>query len=181
MHALRGNLRRGRVWRLYLLSGGAACVLFALVPPFRGSGVLMNVLGLSAVLAVLAGLRLHQPASSAPWGFFAAALTLFWLGDLYTIGYDRLFHAEVQAPSVGDGVYVAVYPVLMIGLWLLVRRRNPLRDRAGAIDALIITIGLSLLSWVGLIAPNLHNQQDTIERLVSIAYPIGDIILLAAA
>ena len=53
------------------------------------------------------------------------ASRLFWLGDLYTNGYPRLFGGEVPFPSIGDGAYIAVYPALMAGLMLLVRRRNP--------------------------------------------------------
>ena len=33
-------------------------------------------------------------------------------------------------PSFGDGDYLTVYPALMAGLLMLVRRRNPERDRA---------------------------------------------------
>ena len=75
-----------------------------------------------------------------------------------------------------------VYPALMMGLLILVRRRNPERDRAGAIDSLIITLGLALVSWIALIQPSLHDDElSTVAKLVSIAYPIGDILLLAAA
>ena len=75
----------------------------------------------------------------------ASGSLLFWLGDLYTYSYPRLFGADVPFPSLGDGAYVAVYPALMAGLLMLVRRRNPERDRAGVIDSLIMTLGLSLL------------------------------------
>ena len=62
------------------------------------------------------------------------------------------------------------------------RRRNPERDRAGAIDSLIITLGFALISWIALIQPSLHDEElSTVAKLVSIAYPIGDILLLAAA
>ena len=65
---------------------------------------------------------------------------------------------------------------------MLVRRRNPERDRAGVIDSLIMTLGLALLSWVALIAPYLHDDSlSTVAKLVSVAYPLGDILLLAAA
>ena len=44
-----------------------------------------------------------------------------------------------------------------------------------------MTLGLGLLSYVLLIAPYVHDQTLTLlPKLVSIAYPIGDIILLAA-
>src|SRR5919199_1330344 len=100
---------------------------------------------------------------------------------LRRLGAWRLFGADVPFPSLGDGAYVLVYPALMAGLLMLVRRRNPERDRAGVIDSLIMTLGLSLLSWVALIAPYLHDDSmGMVAKLVSIAYPLGDIVLLAA-
>src|SRR5919202_5168809 len=142
----------------------------------------MNALVLSRVVAILAGMRMHRPASRGPWWWFAGGFTLFWLGDLYTYSYPRLFGADVPFPSIGDGAYVLVYPALMAGLLLLVRRRNPERDRAGLIDSLIMTLGLALLSWVALIAPYLHDgSMSVVAKLTSIAYPLGDILLLAAA
>src|SRR5215210_1797976 len=175
-------LRRLPLWQAFVAAGVVLCTLYLFVPPFAGSGPVMNLLGLSPVLAILAGLRLHRPAATGPWWLFAVGFGLFWLGDLYTYSYPRLFGAEVPFPSIGDGAYVLVYPALMAGLLVLVRRRNPERDRAGLIDSLIMTLGLALLSWVALIAPYVHDgSMDTIAKLVSIAYPLGDILLLAAA
>ena len=60
---------------------------------------------------------------------------------------------------------------------MLVRRRNPERDRAGAIDSLIITLGLALLSWIALIAPSLHDEalstvgQARLDRLPDRRHP----------
>ena len=85
----------------------------------------MNLLGLSPVVAILVGIRLYQPASRGPWCLFAVGFVLFWLGDLYTYSYPRLLDEEVPFPSIGDGAYVPVYPALMAGLLMLVRRRNP--------------------------------------------------------
>src|SRR3954447_9071416 len=174
------RLSRPAPWQALLTAGGALALLFAFVPPFRGNGVLMNLLGATPVVAILAGVRMHRPAYRAPWHWFAAGLALFWLGDLYTIGYSRLFGGEVPFPSIGDAAYIAVYPVLLVGLLLLLRRRNPTRDRGGSIDSLIITIGLALLSWLWLIAPYVRDDSLTLlPKLVSVAYPAGDILLLA--
>jgi diguanylate cyclase (GGDEF)-like protein/PAS domain S-box-containing protein len=175
-------MRRPALWQSYLLLGALLTALYVWVPPLAGSGPVMNVLGLSPVIAILVGLRRHRPATTLPWLFFAVGFALFWAGDLYTYTYPRVFGGEVPFPSIGDGFYVAVYPALMAGLFVLVRRRNPERDRAGVIDSLIITLGLSLLSWVALIAPYLHDETlSTVAKLVSVAYPFGDILLLAAA
>jgi diguanylate cyclase (GGDEF)-like protein/PAS domain S-box-containing protein len=156
--------------------------LYCLVPPLKGSGPVINGLGLSGVLALAAGVRRNRPTAVVPWWLLTFGVGLFWLGDLYTYSYPKLLHKDVPFPSLGDGIYLLMYPVLMVGLLMLVRRRNPEPDRAGVVDALIMTLGLALLSWVGLIAPYIHGDGlSLVARLVSIAYPLGDILLLAAA
>jgi diguanylate cyclase (GGDEF)-like protein/PAS domain S-box-containing protein len=171
-----------RLWQAHLLIGALLCGLYVFVPPFAGSPIIMNILGLAPVVAIVVGLRRYRPASPGPWWCFAAGLFLFWLGDLYTYSYELLLGREVPFPSLGDAAYILVYPALMAGLFLLVRRRNPESDRAGVIDSLIITLGLALVSWVLLIAPYLHDDEmSLLAKLVSIAYPLGDILLLAAA
>jgi diguanylate cyclase (GGDEF)-like protein/PAS domain S-box-containing protein len=178
----RARWRAVKLWQLYLGVGAIVTALYALVPPLEGYGPVMNVLGLSAVVAVLYGVRRNRPKSRTPWLLFALGLLLFWVGDVYTYSYPQLWHVTVPFPSFGDAVYLAVYPALMAGLLVLIRRRNPERDRAGLIDSLIMTLGLSLVSWIALIAPYVHDPSlSLLPKLVSIAYPIGDIILLAAA
>ena len=128
------------------------------------------------------GIRLHRPKAVAAWSLFALGQFLFFAGDLYTYSYPKLLGADVPFPSPGDAIYLMVYPALMAGLWLLVRRRNPRRDWAGLIDSLILTIGVGLFSWVFLIAPNVHlSGLSLLATGVSIAYPLGDLLLLAAA
>ena len=184
MHARRPEVRvrAPAAWLLYLGLGALICCLYVFVPPFEASGPVINLLGLSPVLAIVAGIRRYKPASSAPWWLFAVGFLLFWLGDLYTYSYPKLLNKEVPFPSIGDGFYLVVYPALMAGLLILVRRRNPDSDRAGAIDSLIMTLGLALISWVALIQPSLHVEDlSTPAKIVSVAYPLGDILLLAAA
>ena len=117
----------------------------------------------------------------SPWLLLAAGSALFWLGDLYTYSYPHLLGAEVPFPSPGDALYVAMYPVMMAGLLLLVRRRNAGSDRSGLIDGLILTVGLSLPAWIALMAPYLHmDDLSLVGKAVSVAYPVGDVILVGA-
>jgi diguanylate cyclase (GGDEF)-like protein/PAS domain S-box-containing protein len=173
---------RRHAWWIYLAVGSLVCLLYVSASPLKGSGPVINGLGLSGVLAVIAGIRMYRPPASIAWWFFVAGLLLFWMGDVYTYSYPKLFGADVPFPSPGDAMYIAVYPVLMTGLLILVRRRNKRADGPGLIDSLIMTLGLGLLSYVLLIAPYVHDPKLTLlPKLVSIAYPVGDIILLAAA
>ena len=78
--------------------GALLCALYVFVPPFAGNPILMNVLGLSPVVAIIVGLRLYQPVSPAPWWCFAVGLFLFWLGDVYTYSYELLSRARCRSP-----------------------------------------------------------------------------------
>jgi diguanylate cyclase (GGDEF)-like protein/PAS domain S-box-containing protein len=181
-NAITAAFDRRRLWASYLIFGAVVCVLYLWVPPLKGSGPVINLLGLYGVLGVVGGIRIHRPEARMAWWCFALGLALFWLGDIYTYSYPKLFGADVPFPSMGDAIYLAVYPALMIGLVVLVRRRNQRADGPGAVDALIMTLGLSLVSAILLIAPYVHDRTLTLlPKLVSIGYPMGDIILLAAA
>src|SRR3954451_19977621 len=192
-------LRRLALWQIYLGAGALLTALYVWVPPFAASGPVFNLLGLSPVLAIVVGVRRYKPASRGPWRWFAIGMLLFWLGDLYTYSYPRLFNADVPFPSLGDGAYIAVYPALMAGVLQRdlpgdpgqraagalrvppARRRTPESARAGLTASLIRPLGLALLSWVALIAPYLQDETMTVTgKLVSVAYPLGDILLLAA-
>jgi diguanylate cyclase (GGDEF)-like protein/PAS domain S-box-containing protein len=156
--------------------------LYLFVPGLRGSGPLFNLISGSSFVAILIGIRIHRPAAPWVWRWFAIGQALFFLGDVYTYSYPNLIGHEVPFPSAGDVLYLLVYPALMTGVLLAVRRRNPQGDRAGVIDALIITVGIALLSWVFLMAPYVHDASlSPLAKSVSIAYPLGDVLLLAAA
>src|SRR4051795_12603896 len=168
---------RDKAWLWYLVVTAGLTGMYLFFAPVAGNGPLINALGLSGVVAIVVGIVMHKPRARAAWWLFAAGQFLFFAGDLYTYSYPKLFNADVPFPSAGDAFYLLVYPVLMAGLLVLVRRRNPGGDRAGSIDSLILTIGVSLISWVVLIVPNGHMSGLSLTaKAVSIAYPIGDIL-----
>ena len=126
---------------------------------------MINGLGLYGVIGVVGGIRVHKPKAAVAWWFMAAGLLLFFLGDVYTYSYPKLFHADVPFPSLGDAMYIGVYPVLMVGLLLLVRRRNQrASDGPGVIDSVIMSVGLSLVSFLFLIAPYIHDGSMDADR-----------------
>ncbi len=173
---------RTHAWAWFLGVTGVLTAAYLFFPPLAGNGPLINFLGLLGVVAIVAGIRIHRPKARAAWWLFVVGQFLFFSGDLYTYSYPKLFGAKIGFPSAGDALYLTVYPVLMAGLLLLVKRRSPRRDAAALIDAAILTIGVGLLSWVFLIAPNIHlSGLSWLAKSVSIAYPLGDVLLLAAA
>jgi diguanylate cyclase (GGDEF)-like protein/PAS domain S-box-containing protein len=175
--------RRPPLWMAYLAFGAVGMCLYLLNTPLKGNEALFNTLGMTSWIAVVVGIRRNKPGYALPWWLFAFGFLLYWMGDFYTYSYRAyILHAEVPFPSIGDAIYLTVYPAQMLGLLLLVRRRNPQRNRNTLIDAAILTLGLSVLSWILQIAPYIHESSTSLlPKLVSVAYPMGDIILLAAA
>src|ERR1700688_4778924 len=167
-------------WWLYLALMLPVSVAYLAGP--LSAGPVFNAIGFSGCIAIVAGVRLHRPAARWGWYLIASAQALFVAGDVLAYNYKTLFGGALPFPSIADPLYLAVYPITVAGLLLLIRGRNPGRDWASLVDSLIVTIGLALLSWVFLIAPYAHDTTLHLgTKLVSIAYPLGDILILGVA
>lgn len=170
-----------RAWALYLSIGIATTFVYLFVHPLR-LGPLFNAIAISSPIAIVAAVRMWKPERRLPWYLFALGQTFFVAGDVITYNYERLFGSPLPFPSLGDLFYLSVYPCLFVGLLLLVRRRSPGRDREGAIDSLIVAIGVGAVSWIFLMAPIARDSElDTVSKLVSIAYPLMDLMVMSAA
>jgi diguanylate cyclase len=169
-----------RAWRVYLAGGMAAVALYFLLPlDGLWSSIVYDLIGLSSSMAMLVALRRHRPARPLIWWCFAAGQLLFVVGDVVYAVIDTVLH-QSPFPSVADGFYLGGYPVLAVGLLVLIRGRVSGRDRAGLIDATIIATGLGLLSWTFVMKPIATDPSLSLtERLISLAYPLGDVLLLA--
>jgi diguanylate cyclase (GGDEF)-like protein/PAS domain S-box-containing protein len=169
-------------WVTYLAVGAIGGLAYYFFPPLAKSGPFFNVLGFSSVGAIVLSLRLHSPRPRLPWLLFAAGQALFIAGDVITYNYQRLFHVDIPFPSLGDAFYLAVYPCLITGILVLIHRRNPSRDRDSLIDSVMISVGFGLLSWTFLMAPYAHDHTlSAAAKLISMTYPLMDILLLAVA
>ena len=169
-------------WRSYSSLGAVLATAYLLLPAAAAKLVVWPLIGLSSAVAIVAGVRRHHPARPVAWYLVAGSLVTFVAGDtLYNVR-ERILHATPGFPSEIDAFYLATYPLLAAGLLLLIRSRTPGRDTASLIDATVIATGAGMLSWVFLIVPYVRNPELTLlQRVAAIAYPIGDLLLLAIA
>jgi signal transduction histidine kinase len=172
---------------IYLTVGAVIAVAYYLVPaagwaPRWAAKIgLYNGLGLSSVAAILVGVVRYRPDRPLAWYLFAVGLASYATADIIFYTYQDILHRDVF-PSVADVFYLAAYPFLMAGLLLLIRQRSPGADRASLLDALVVTVGVGVVSWVFLIVPFARAPGLTLPaRLVSMAYPTMDVLLLATA
>jgi signal transduction histidine kinase len=148
--------------------------------PSLASALAYDVVAVLSALAVVAGVILYRPANRVAWLLIGAGIASFAAGE---ITWDVYWFALEQdpSPSAADGFYLLGYPLLAAGVWRLGRVRGAGRahSRASAIDAAIVTVSAAVAIWVFLVAPSAGDATwPVLDRVVSAAYPLMDILLL---
>jgi diguanylate cyclase (GGDEF)-like protein len=134
-----------------------------------------SAIGLACAAAIVVTVHRRDVPGAAAWRWFAAGIALNSLGTLVALVFT-----PDSWPSAGDPLYLALYPALAIGLVLIIRARTDARDWGAVVDTTTISTGLGLLTWVFVIRPLAGDATGSlVARVVSIAYPVGDIVLLA--
>lgn len=177
-------LMQGRAWWIYLTSLAALTLAYLLAhiagPRWLNSGPVYNLIGGATVVALVLGARHNSPRHRLPWYLLAIGQTLFLASNIIAYNYENLFGSSLPQPSIADPLHLAFYPFFLAGMALLIHDRHEQTDRAGLIDALIVTVALAALLWVYLISPYVDaTTLPLLRRLTSIAYPVMDILVLA--
>ncbi|GAA0224979.1 GGDEF domain-containing protein [Cryptosporangium japonicum] len=180
------TIRRDDAWVAFLAAGTVAVAAYRLSPllgvPTLPHDVLNVVLTLAGAVAALVGIRLHRPAARVAWTLVAASQFMLFLGTVPT--YLPPLIGDARPTSLGSLalIFAVQYPLLALGLVLLIRRRTPTLDRAAALDAGIVTVSAALLSWVYLIYPmTADSALGVLDRAALVVFPFGDLLLLSIA
>jgi hypothetical protein len=103
-------------WVGYLAVGVAVLAAYLAFPAGIPRDAVYAVVGVSSVVAILAGVRLHRPAHPAAWYLMAAGLVSWVAGDLLFSWYADVAHVS-PFPSAADALYLAAYPMLPAAPW----------------------------------------------------------------
>ena len=172
------SLLRDHAWWIYLALVVPLALLYLLGPDAVNVGPVFNLIGASAFIAILVGARTHRPHRPVAWYLLACGQALFVAGDVVAYNYTRFFGEELPFPSFADPLYLSVYPALIAGVLILVHQRTPRHDRASLIDSLIVATGIGFVSWVFLISKQVHDGSSAATTVISVAYPLMDLVLL---
>ena len=174
----RRLLRNDTVWKVWLGLGLAMVIGYFALPTREAQDYLYQVPGMTAALAVLAGVAVHKPMDRRPWILLAAGLALSSAGDWTWVILDKVYGIE-PFPSVADVFYLAGMAAVAGALLWLVRGRVPGGDKAGLLDALIVAVGFGMVSWIFVMAPIVADSGQSLTEIgVALAYPMLDILLL---
>jgi hypothetical protein len=137
------------------------------------------ILASSALCAWGARRRTVGP-SRAAWWCFATALLLFGLGE---IAWSMLYAdgGDVPTPNATDVLYLATYPLFMAGLVFMIRARVLDVPWHRWLDGFVLVLVVATPGILLVIEPVLVSAPiDPLGRAVTVAYPLGDVLLLGA-
>jgi diguanylate cyclase (GGDEF)-like protein len=120
------------------------------------------------------------PRLHAFWRLFACAVAAQMAGDVAMAIYDS-GSAEVPYPSLADPLYLGFYLLMALALLLVPVAPATLaqRERIG-LDLATAILGGSMAIWYLVLAPTVvEGGNSTLQMATSIAYPIGDVGILA--
>jgi signal transduction histidine kinase/CheY-like chemotaxis protein len=173
---------RWLTWNRFLAGGLAAVAVRSVIPSERLGQMFAVLISVLSVAAVWVGIARLPPSGRRPALWFGVALTLYLVGDLIFYFYLLVLESERPFPSIADAFYLLDLPVFIASFLLFIRRQNPGRDVASLIDGTIVAVACGLLSWIYVIEPTVvSSTAPGLDRLIGMAYPILDLILVTMA
>jgi two-component system cell cycle response regulator len=131
--------------------------------------------------AVLCWIRVGVRRSERmAWTMMGIALTLYAAGNIYW----QFAYADVEAapyPSLADACWLGVCPAFYVGVVLLVRERMPHLDSRLWLDGIVAALTTSAVSAALVFgALQVSTGGEPAAVATNLAYPLGDMILLAS-
>ena len=134
-----------------------------------------------AVAAAAGGVALWRASrrndETAAWWLMGIGLLQATCGEALWGLYDSVWNID-PFPSMADVFYLAYYPLVALALERLLRHRTG-RDSGAVLDATVAALGIGVLLWQFVVAPQLsQTSMGSLEIVISVAYPAADILLL---
>jgi two-component system cell cycle response regulator len=119
-----------------------------------------------------------RPTNRGPWLAVGLGIACFAIGDAY-FSFVVAEMNPIPYPSFADAGYIALYPLVYLGLGLLLRERTLQENRSFWLDGAIAGLAIgavvtallfsTIVSWSG---------TDFWGDLTNLAYPLGDLGLM---
>jgi two-component system, cell cycle response regulator len=144
-----------------------------------GEVILLPINAAAAVLAWQASCRVRGPRRLVlAWRLISLGLFGQLAGGA-AAGIYSLF-GQVPYPSLADPLYLSFYPLMLAALLVFPHaRQSRSQNLRLGLDLATTTLGAATVVWFVLIAPTARaGGQSTLQMAVTLAYPVGDVILV---
>ena len=112
--------------------------------------------------------------------FCGLGILCYALQQIYIIYPDFAHHAAPVSRLAADVISLSSYPFLLLGIWQLPRKPLSLSSHLRiSLDGLMIITAALTFSWYYIMGPALLAGHQALEgKIVSIAYPLADLLLI---
>ena len=138
-----------------------------------------------AVMALFYGARVSQIQGRRiyiAWMIICIAMVSFLIGDLIYAYIDLILQQDTLA-SAADFFYILFFPIFLTGILILPGIKfSPSERLKVMLDSGIVLLAAAIIFWSFIIAPTieLSMESDTVTLMLSMAYPLLDLVLLFA-
>lgn len=168
----------GRTWLTCLT---AYSIVYFVVPP-AAAGWMLTALTLVVGIAMIAASRRMGAGRELVWRCLGIGVLSYFVGNVIWFTYNLVLHADSSVVELANVAYATSYLMIGVGVAIGIRRRDPIGFRTRLIDTGIVFTGTAAVWWVMLIQPFFNVPGiDVPLQILRVLYPIGDVILLAAA
>jgi diguanylate cyclase (GGDEF)-like protein/PAS domain S-box-containing protein len=164
---------------LAFLSAAVVGLRFVVVEGTPSQVVYLAAVGLSAVMAWV-GIRRWRPENPRPWRWLAVGVTFSALADHVYFAYDWLLGRPEPVVSFADPLWFFGFAAVGMAILGFGQVGSLETETDAAIDAVQLAVVGLLLTWEFSISPSLGSSGLILhEQLMSAAYPVIDVALLA--
>ncbi len=158
----------------------AALAVPSLLAPQSLAAAVSYMLGFTVTVAVLWAVACGSNPDRRTWQFVAAAATCWLLGDLierFVPAWERVFNGA----GVPDVLWLIGYPLLALGVLHRVRGRGLHLGtwRELLLDCAALTVSAGVVAWQLIVVPAVDPDATMLSTVVSVLYPLGDVLLFA--
>ncbi|MGV8026532.1 MAG: putative bifunctional diguanylate cyclase/phosphodiesterase [Anaerolineaceae bacterium] len=175
---------------LYALTFAAATNLYVIFFYQRENKILvsdllimvLNALSVFALFLAASQYKEKSKSMSLAWYFIALAQLSFTIGDLLLFIFEGILHIETF-PSIADLFYLLYYPIIFLGILLIPHEKtSKIKLTKDGIDFILVLLSASLVLWFFLLNPSVAEliNEPFLVKLLTLAYPTGDLILFSA-
>ena len=144
---------------------------------YQGTAMVLIV----GLVTLWTGLSLRNRERVA-WSLMGLGSISWGLGMVIWAYYRNVLGVDLPFPSLADAGYLMFVPLMFAGLVLLPAGEMAPEERLKiGLDAFIAMAAVGAVSWFFLLGPIYSKVESSLlEKIVGLAYPAGDLILVAA-
>lgn len=162
--------------------------LVVLARPFGSSGdvAVVDVTQMGFAFAAASGCAVGAMRTGDrlrwAWVYLMLACASWGVGQTIWTAYEVWLGRETPFPSIADIGFLGFVPAAVAAIWLLPSRSGAGDNRRRLLDGLTVTCAIALISWSTVLGPMVRaGGASGLALVVSLAYPVSDILLLTAA